>query len=134
MSDISSTDGTPLIRTDFSDEDAWTQLVDAATRPSDEGFLANLHIISDQEFDGVTAEALAQSVEGMSHLVLFVADSMTMKHPEHPVLCIDVATPEQVFRVIPSELWSPENNLSLGNMDFEEFAQSAGNDGIFRGF
>lgn len=134
MSDISSADGTPLIRTDFSDEDAWTQLVDAATTPSDEGFLANLHIISDQEFDGVTAEVLAQSVEGTSHLVLFIVDSMTMKHPEHPVLCIDVAAPEQVFRVIPSELWSPENNLSLGNMDFEEFAESAGNDGIFRGF
>jgi hypothetical protein len=35
---------------------------------------------------------------------------------------------------IPSEIQSIENNLSLANMDFEEFAESADKDGIFRGF
>jgi hypothetical protein len=39
-----------------------------------------------------------------------------------------------MFRVIPSELWGPENNLSIANLDFDEFANNAGSDGIFRGF
>jgi hypothetical protein len=40
----------------------------------------------------------------------------------------------RTFRVIPSEMWDVENNLSLANMDFPEFAGSTGPDGIFRGF
>jgi hypothetical protein len=30
--------------------------------------------------------------------------------------------------------WSVENNLSLANMDFEEFANAVDVDGLFRGF
>ncbi|MFD8420360.1 DUF6924 domain-containing protein [Streptomyces sp. NPDC059668] len=37
-------------------------------------------------------------------------------------------------RVTAAELWGIENNLSLANMDFEEFTGAAGNDGVFRGF
>ena len=40
----------------------------------------------------------------------------------------------RAFRVIPSEIEGVENNLSLANMDFGEFADSADRDGIFRGF
>jgi hypothetical protein len=39
-----------------------------------------------------------------------------------------------MFRVIPSQMWSVENNLSIANMDFFEFADAVGDDGIFRGF
>lgn len=134
MSDNPHADGTPLVRTDFSDEVAWTSLVDAATNPSDQGFRANLNVVSDQGFDGMVGEAVARSALGTNHAILFVVDKMTMTHPERPVLCINVAAPQQVFRVIPSELWSPENNLSLANMDFEEFVENVGSDGIFRGF
>jgi hypothetical protein len=31
-------------------------------------------------------------------------------------------------------LWGIENNLSIANMDFEEFGNAVGKDGIFRGF
>jgi hypothetical protein len=31
-------------------------------------------------------------------------------------------------------MWGVENNLSIANMDFEEFADAVGPDGIFRGF
>lgn len=131
---IPNTDETPLIRTDFSDEVAWMQLVDAVKNPSDDGFLANLHIISDREFEEIAADALACSAVDTSHAILFVADKSTMTHVERPILCVDVLAPERTFRVIPSELWGPENNLSLANMDFAEFADNAGSDGIFRGF
>jgi hypothetical protein len=69
------------------------------------------------------------------HSFVFVVDALTVQHPEHPVLVIDLfAEPGRTFRVIPSSMWSVENNLSIGNMDFEEFADSVGADGIFRGF
>jgi len=31
-------------------------------------------------------------------------------------------------------MWSVENNLSISNMDFSDFADSADADGVFRGF
>lgn len=31
-------------------------------------------------------------------------------------------------------MWSVENNLSIANMGFEEFADSADEKGVFRGF
>ncbi|WP_376771528.1 DUF6924 domain-containing protein [Actinomadura alba] len=37
-------------------------------------------------------------------------------------------------RVIATEFWSIENNLSLSNMDFHEFADAVDEEGIFRGF
>jgi hypothetical protein len=42
--------------------------------------------------------------------------------------------PGRTFRVIPGEIWGVENNLSLANMDFAEFADSTDRDGLFRGF
>jgi hypothetical protein len=66
---------------------------------------------------------------------MFVADGVTMREGEHPVLVIDLADqPGRSFRVIPSEMWSVENNLSLANMDFDEFADAVDAAGIFRGF
>jgi hypothetical protein len=35
---------------------------------------------------------------------------------------------------VPAELWSVENNLSLANMDFHQFADNVAPDGVFRGF
>jgi hypothetical protein len=38
------------------------------------------------------------------------------------------------FRVVPYEMWSVHNNLAISNMDWEEFADNAAGDGVFRGF
>jgi hypothetical protein len=35
---------------------------------------------------------------------------------------------------VPAELWSVENNINLANLDWADFARSAGPDGVFRGF
>jgi hypothetical protein len=43
-----------------------------------------------------------------------------------------------IFRVIPAELWSVENNLSTSTFHFQhgfsDFADSGDSDGVFRGF
>ena len=47
----------------------------------------------------------------------------------------DVGVPlGQEFRAIPSEIQGIENNLSLANMSFEDFARAVDGDGVFRGF
>jgi hypothetical protein len=70
----------------------------------------------------------------------------TIADPEHPILAVhnddpyDGDDPEftlprgATFRVIPSSISEPENNLRIANMDFEEFADSTDDDGVFRGF
>jgi hypothetical protein len=134
MPGIPNAGDAPLIRTDFSDEAAWEELLAAARTPSEDGFLANLHIVDEKGFEGLGTEQIGRSAANTEHAVLFVADQMTMAHPDRPLVCVDVFAPERMFRVVPSELWSAENNLSLANMDFEEFADAVGPDGIFRGF
>ena len=124
----------PLIRTDFSNEAAWAALLIATRRPSSEGFLANVQVINDAHLDGASAEQIGSAARGTKHAVIFIADKFTMLREDQAVLCLDASAPEKRFRVIPGELWSVENNLSLANMDFEEFVGAAGADGVFRGF
>jgi hypothetical protein len=38
------------------------------------------------------------------------------------------------FRAVSSPVQGIENNLSIANMDFEEFAEAVDEDGVFRGF
>ena len=66
---------------------------------------------------------------------MFVVDNITIAHEEQPVAVLDLwHQPGRTFRVIPSQMWSIENNLSISNMDFFEFADAVDDDGIFRGF
>jgi len=124
-----------VIRTDFSDEAAWDRLCRAIRTPSpDFGFLANVELVNDRRHENATPDALVAEAPDAESL-LFVADRVALAHSEQPVLAVYYFdTPYATLRVIPSELWGIENNISLGNMDFEEFVTNAGPDGIFRGF
>ena len=124
----------PLIRCDFSNMVAWERLVAATQEPSPDGFLANLQIIDDDRFVGVSAEQIGRAARSANHAIVFIADEVTMGTEELFVLCLKTGAPEHRFRLIPSELWSVENNLTLGNIDFDEFAEAVGADGVFRGF
>ncbi|WP_455271365.1 DUF6924 domain-containing protein [Rhizobium herbae] len=68
------------------------------------------------------------------HALLIVADSSTMNNADMPLLCVDTVLLGGEFRVVPERLWGVENNVSLANMDFSEFAVAVGRDGVFRGF
>jgi hypothetical protein len=109
------------------------ELVQAINNPSPEGFLADVTLIDDPSLAGYAPDALAKKLNG-DHGIYFVADTTTMEHRDRPILCIYLLESQQPFRVIPSKLWSVENNLSLANMDYEEFADALDAEGIFRGF
>jgi hypothetical protein len=66
---------------------------------------------------------------------VFVVDRETVGNPEFPILVVDLHHQRgRGFRAIPSTIQSIENNLSIANMDFFEFANSVDADGVFRGF
>jgi hypothetical protein len=124
-----------VVRTDFSDDAAWKQVCARIEEPVDD-FRAYVSFLDDHRFANLATEILLALVsEDSDHSFFFVVDSLTVSSPEHPILAVDcLDQPGRTFRVVPREMWSVENNLSLSNMGFEEFAESVDEDGVFRGF
>jgi hypothetical protein len=140
--------GTLLVRTDFTDDDAWDQVRDEATGEyGPDGFCAYVEPVSDPRWAGATWELVkaATPADDAGPCVLFVADSVTFTSPEHPILVIDLGDkilsvaefPEVAdrtpFRCIPPALWEVENNLSIANLGWEDFADTVDDDGVYRG-
>jgi hypothetical protein len=131
---VPSTENSLVLRTDFSDEKAWDALCVAIQEPVGE-FRAYVSLVSDPAFDGATLDQITRLAADAGHSFVFVVDRIALTDPEHPVLVVDlVDEPGRSFRVIPSEAWGVENNLSIANMDFVEFADAVDEDGVFRGF
>lgn len=133
-----------LIRTDFTDDAAWRDVAVAAMAPVPQGgdteFSAYLTCIDNPENDGLTVDALLDAIGESSLHYAFLVDAETVSNPEMPIVAVYTGPDEpersrgRTFRVVPSEMWGVENNLSIANMDFESFADSVDEDGVFRGF
>ena len=123
-----------VLRTDFSSDATWESLCQAMQEPVD-GFQAYVTCISDRAFEGLTVEQLIQLAPETVHSFLFIVDQIALTHPERPILVVDLfSEPGRTFRVVPAAMCWVENNLSIANMDFRDFADNADPDGIFRGF
>jgi hypothetical protein len=129
-----------LVRTWFGDDSAWESLVLEVQTPSDEGFLANVAVVNDPAFKGLSAEALETRQAGGA-IVSFIVDETTLVSAERPILAVWLLPRRdgdrrdlRPFRVVPAALWSVENNINLGNMDWADFTRSVDGDGVFRGF
>lgn len=131
MSTIPTQGDAPLIRTDFSDDAAWRDLRAAAEAESPEGFRAYLAVLDDPGFRDLTPARLLAIAGAPGRPVIFIADAETFASPERPILCLEPSTGRS-FRVVPAGLWAVENNLSVANMDFEEFLEEADADGVLR--
>lgn len=133
-----------LIRTDFTDDAAWRDIAVAAMAPIPQGdgteFAAYLTCIDNPEYDGLTVDGLLEAIGESPTYYAFLADTETVRNPEMPIVAVYTGPDEperprgRTFRVIPSEMWGVENNLSIANLDFESFADSVDEDGVFRGF
>jgi uncharacterized protein DUF6924 len=134
MKKCPDTQNAPVLRTDFSDQAAWDAIREEILKPVD-GFYANVDFIDDPDFAGVSNEALMDLIPGtMRHSFIVVADTEAMKG-EHLVLVVDLLRQQgREFRAEPSQIQGIENNLSIANMDFAEFAENCDPEGVFRGF
>ena len=128
-----------VIRTDFEHQQAWEAICEMIRAPVQEGshtFLAYVDFLEATEYRNISTEELLQTLPpDYSHTFLFVVDGACISNPDFPILVVDLYESRgRSFRAIPSQIQSIENNLSIANMDFEEFAEAVDKDGIFRGF
>ncbi|MFI5716359.1 DUF6924 domain-containing protein [Nocardia sp. NPDC051750] len=127
-----------LVRTDFTDDAAWAQTLAAVIASYDEDMMSELTPVDDVSFAGLTAADLGDLIDGQTYV--FLADTITMTDPEHPLLAVDTSDEDvrgdgdPVFRIAPLAMAEVEVNFLLANVDFEDYAGSVDDDGVFRGF
>jgi hypothetical protein len=128
-----------VIRTDFENQHAWEticKLIRAPVQEDGDAFYAYVDFLDDTDFRDLSADDLLARVSSdYAHSFLFVVDRTAITYPDFPILVVDLyADRGRSFRAVPSKVQSIENNLSIANMDFAEFADDVDKDGIFRGF
>jgi hypothetical protein len=145
-----------VIRTDFSDDEKWAavrNLIAAPQTAVGQKFYAYVQYVSDEKYADMDCPELVHSLpDDYPGFFCFVVDSKTLTDEGHPVLVVGFypnsdrledyqrspketpLTEIRTFRAIPPAIQSIQNNLSIANMDFEEFANSVDDDGVFRGF
>lgn len=142
LKSLPQADDTLLIRTDFSDSSAWRALHREIMTPNEDGFRANVHIVDDPAYRDATIEQVILLAPAGADLMI-VADQTALTSPGMPLLAVlrneegsgdDTEQDHEELRVIAKELWSIENNISIGNMDWEEFVDASEGDNVFRGF
>ena len=137
MKTIPDTENALVLRTDFSDSSAWEKLCAEIRKPVGIfGFVAYVEYLDDPEYADITKEQLLKLLPpNYNHSFIIVADKTTMIHPEQPLFIIDLFDEaKRDFRALPKYVQSIENNLSIANMDFEDFADYVDPDGVFRRF
>ena len=136
MPTLPTSEDSLLVRTDFSDDDAWGEVLSAVETENSDGFRAYVQVVEEPEWEGADWQSLrAAALAAAEHAaVLFVVDEAALAE-EHPIQVVDLSEDAmEPFRCITAELWSVDNNLNLANMDWEDFANNVGDDGVFRGF
>ena len=124
-----------VLRTDFSDDTMWESVCADIKKPVGD-FKAYVDFISDPQYDHITITQILSFIpKDYNHTFIFLVDLITIAHPDHPILVVDLyKEPGRTFRVFSYAMWGVENNLSIGNMSFEEFISAVDEKGIFRGF
>ena len=136
MKELPEAESPLVIRTHFSNQRAWEEICTVIRQPVEEDFLANVEFVDDAAYANASKEQLLKLFpEDSFHSFCIIADQKAMSQQEHPLLIVDLLDePGREFRAIPSRIQAIENNLSEANMGFEEFAEAADEDGVFRGF
>lgn len=133
-----------LLRTDFADQQVWEQVRDTALASLWGSDAPTLIVVDDRRYSGEDFGDLSEPPEGYEKRVLVVFDAWARAHGDHPLLVIDwfADVDEQdeerfiagSLRAAPDQVQTVEGNLSMANMDFDDFLAAADADGVFRGF
>lgn len=155
-----NTDEDPwVIRTDFSDDTKWDEVRANIAAPQEQSFVAYVQYVNeDERFAGMSPHSVVRALpNAYPGYQCYIVDTKTISDNERPVLvvdfsprfgdddaedsCIDERPPKEVplsdvrtMYALPSTIQAIQNNLSLSNMDFEDFFDAVDACGIFRGF
>ena len=131
-----SPEASPVVRTDFSSDEAWERLRTRLSQPEADlvGLPADVTFVADGRFRDATPDVLVAD-SALAGDFFFVADAGAMTD-DMTLLAVDAATPPAgpPFRVAVDQVASVQVNLSIANMDWEDFADHVDGDGVFRGF
>ncbi|MFJ3529443.1 MULTISPECIES: DUF6924 domain-containing protein [unclassified Streptomyces] len=134
-----------VIRTDFSDDEAWNAVVGELHRPWGPGgeFAATVRLVDTPAWSGATADEVLAAVVDEDLIVVFLADRGTMKSPARALLALStvwedvsgldpayyqelIESPDpREFRALPAAVHGVHVDLALGNVDFAEYAGAA---------
>jgi len=141
VAELPATWSVPVVRANFSNDDVWERVKQEIAEPTVEGFGADVEFVEDRALDGLGEAAIAARYpraypHEYRHPILFVVDVLAISRPEHSILVVNLNAGVGVgpFRTLPDQVQSIQNNLSLANMDYLEYARSTDADGVFRGF
>jgi hypothetical protein len=133
---LPSTENSLLVRTSFADAKAWANALSVVLTENEDGFRAYVEVVDDNAWENADWEHVRRAALETDEqaVVLFIVDNAALE-PDYPVLVVDLRDlSHEPFRCVASELWGVDNNLNMANMGWEEFADMAESDGIFRGF
>lgn len=136
MSSLPESDIYLLVRTYFGDDAGWDALRAVIDEGSEEGFFANVQYVDDRQFDGLSFEALeaAHPHRDSGWDVMYVADEEAITHPVHPLLLMRVGNAEEMpFRCRADVLHEIDANLSLANLDWDDFRNQVDASGVYGG-
>jgi hypothetical protein len=130
---VPKTDKTLLIRTDYSNEVIWRALIEIVQKPGE--YSRGVEIVDNRKLASAKLEEIMRIVQNATrHTFVFIVDGITINHPEKPILVVDLfASPGQSFRIVASKFRSVENNLSIANLDFEDYLEKVDQENIYRG-
>lgn len=133
---VSMSDGKlPLLfRTDFSSDRTWNRIYRSTINPDSEYQMSpNMEFINLPKYDGFNQKEIKSELPAdYPHPFFAMADQQTMKSdpPLLLIVAMDESTPFS-FRCSCFDLWFIDNNLSTGNLSFEEISFSLDNAGLF---
>ncbi|MFF2996633.1 DUF6924 domain-containing protein [Streptomyces sp. NPDC057950] len=143
-------DAALIIRTDYSDEQAWAAVRAELMRSWGDGdFEPYVHIADDPKWAGCTSAQILAAVSADEELsAVFLADRDSMGDGPITLLAVAVLAREECdsdeefdadggeFRTVPAGIHEMHANLMIANMSFGDFKEAAENDsqGAFQGF
>ncbi len=143
-------DAALIIRTDYSDEQAWAVVKAELMRSWGDGdFEPYVHIADDPKWAGCTPARILAAASAEEELsVVFLADRDAMREGPGSLLAVAVLSREECesdeefeaeggkFRTVPAGVNEIHANLVIANLSFGDFKEAAEADpqGIFRGF
>ncbi|GAA4674695.1 DUF6924 domain-containing protein [Gordonia humi] len=122
-----------VFRADFSSDEAWKEVTDLIEKHRGP---AEFTLVDDRSHDGLTREGIIRLAEsaGMTDLdYAFIADARAMNDSDHSLLVVDLEYNDPSFRVAPEFIRSVADNLTVSNLDFEDFNEGVDEDGVYRG-
>jgi hypothetical protein len=124
---LPESDFSPLLRTDFTDDEAWQALLEEIGSDW-------LTVAADPSHQGLSVSELVALVpDGSRYPVLAVADAVTFSAAERSLLLIDVyEEPGRTFRAVPDAFRSAIGNLAIQNQGFEDYLGSLDDAGVYR--